>query len=412
MARVLIQVHLVERNNEFLLQISRTTLLLLVGLLPLSLLGQTDPVQKKFESGVQNMIVGEYFTAIKIFEAIYIKNPTPRVKLEWARAAFLNKDFDLSKKLFLEVLVENPPVVVQFNIRLYLEQIEAATSTFNYGFTFVRDTNPFFATEKQTILLFGLPFVYQPETPPQTLSGLRFYFTKTGNFNAAPNLRWSAYLDDTEYEGNNNNKTTMRLGLEVKQHPKDNMSISFGQDLYAQHRGLILSQPYVSFDYKRELLSSWVDQYQISLRRAENKYEVVNYLDGPVTALTIAGSKKMTDYLQVGGHVYLDQTRTSRKTENFDTSGRGLFGSIYAPSWRSHFRLAYSTSTKSFEEPDTFFGERKDSRENFSIKWMPENIKLLSMVPELEVGIEKTNSTRVISGYERSYVNATLKHRF
>ncbi len=75
-----------------------------------------DPHQTQFEAGLRNMFEGRYEQATSIFEDLYRKTRAVRVKLEWARAAFLWKRYELSRSLFDQVLEQPVPDVVRFNV--------------------------------------------------------------------------------------------------------------------------------------------------------------------------------------------------------------------------------------------------------------------------------------------------------
>ncbi len=144
-----------------------------------------DPAQVQFEAGVSALFSDDLENALKLFEDLYKKTNAPRVKLEWARAAFLAKKYKLSSQLFNEVLAENIPDSVRFNISLWLTEISALSDQTDYGFTFVRDTNPFAVGKQQTILIYGTPFLYSPPQDIETLLGLNFHFRHSRTLNAS-----------------------------------------------------------------------------------------------------------------------------------------------------------------------------------------------------------------------------------
>ncbi len=136
--------------------------------------------QNEFRKGLSFLFNSNYSDAEDVFEGLFARTKAPRVKLEWARAAYLNKNYELSKKLFEEVMESEIPESVRFNIMIYLNQLADLTDQIDYKINFVRDTNPQGSSKPQTIIIYGIPFEYIPVQRQETLNGINLgvYYSK------------------------------------------------------------------------------------------------------------------------------------------------------------------------------------------------------------------------------------------
>jgi hypothetical protein len=407
----------VERNR-FWLRWSKGGACLLFLCLVTSATGQTtspekDQNQIEFEVGVRALFEGNYDVASEIFETLYRKTRATRVKLEWARAAFLSKQYELSSRLFEQVLNENIPDIVRFNIAIYLGEIAKLGNQTDYGFRFTRDTNPFAVSKSQQIYIYGIPFNYTPPQSKQTLSGLNFYLTHSRALNESGNFRLLAEVDDTEYEGENNNKSSLKLAVQVKQQSDDNFSLRVGIDHYFQKRELLLRQPYVAARYRKDQLNAFFNQYEIEGRFAKNLYPDFSYVNGGVNSLSAAAAKNIGNSLQIGGNLYFDDSNAETASQAFTTTAAGIYLRFFTPLIYSNTRINYARSRRSYKEIDELFiVKREDNKEFVSLSIQPYKIKILGLYPLLEVGYEKSTSNIPINSFDRNILSLSLRKNY
>ena len=98
--------------------------------------------------------------AIGAFRAMLIERPDlVRVRLELARAFFLQGEDDLSRRHFEHVLAGNPPEPVVANVRRFLAEIRARRRwSLHAGFALAPDTNIGGTSDERFIDIGGLPF--------------------------------------------------------------------------------------------------------------------------------------------------------------------------------------------------------------------------------------------------------------
>jgi tetratricopeptide (TPR) repeat protein len=117
-------------------------------------------VQARFLLGMVAVARKDDRAAIAIFRSILIDHPTStRVRLELARAFYLERDYGNALRQFQFALAGNPPREVVSNINHYIASIRDAKSlSYNFGIAVAPDTNLNTGSSAREVSLFGLPF--------------------------------------------------------------------------------------------------------------------------------------------------------------------------------------------------------------------------------------------------------------
>lgn len=374
---------------------------------------QSDPAQIQFEAGVQRMFAGQPEEAIAVFENLYSKTRATRVKLEWARAAFLAKRYALSRRLFDEVLAEPIPDIVRFNIAVYLGEIAKLGDQTDYGFSFVSDTNPFAVAKPQQILIYGIPFTYTPPKTQETLLGLNFYAAHSRSLTDSGTVRLTAEADNTEYQGKDNNKSAVKLAVQLKTSANSNTNLRLGVDHFYQRRVLLLRQPYVGFQYRKDQLGGVFQQYQVDIKASQNTYPDFPYVDGRTASIGVGVTKNIGNNLQGGANFYLDDTTSRIESQGYNTTAASVYARFFTPVIASNTRLNYSWTNRSYKAVDELFAvTRADRRVAISASIQPYALKIMGLYPALEIGIEKNSSSVSINSFDRTFANFTLRKNY
>lgn len=142
--------------------------------------------------------------AIAALRTILLQHPQLiRVRLELARAFFLKGDDALARQHFMRVLVGNPQKEIAANIRIFLGQIRARRKWSGYlSLSIEQNDNINSASEVETIYVFGLPFVIDEQSRPQSATGLLLSTGAEYQAKLTPQDRWRFGVDfvRAEYE--------------------------------------------------------------------------------------------------------------------------------------------------------------------------------------------------------------------
>ena len=116
----------------------------------------------------------QYPAAIRRFRRILIREPgVMRVRLELARAFFLEKDYDNAERQFRFARAGDPPAAVKQNIDAFLYQIrQARRFSYNLSLAAAPDTNLNAGPSQQTVAIFGLPFQLSDQARRQSGVGV------------------------------------------------------------------------------------------------------------------------------------------------------------------------------------------------------------------------------------------------
>ena len=119
-----------------------------------------NDVQARFLKGMLAIAKGEHRKAIRLFRGILINQPSAgRVRLELARAFYLDKDYGNSLRQFQLALAGHPPARVIANIRTYMAAIRASkTLSYSVGIAIAPDSNLNTGSAAREVTLYGLPF--------------------------------------------------------------------------------------------------------------------------------------------------------------------------------------------------------------------------------------------------------------
>jgi hypothetical protein len=370
--------------------------------------------QAQFEEGVRRMFAGEHEQAEAIFAALYQQTGALRVKLEWARAAFLGKRYNLSRRLFDEILEENLPDAVRFNIAIYLNEIARQGGDMtDYGVTFVNDSNPFLVSQRQTIWLYGLPFDYEPAHKPERLAGAQAYLSHYRALNDAETLRLLFDGDHTQYEGRNNSKTNLRLALQVKRNTGDNLSLNLGVDHYFERGHLLIRQPYVGLRWREDHLTGPLNQIQLDARLSKNEFPDYDYMQGNTRSFSGIFAKNLTQTLQLGVTAHVDDAPARLPSQSYRTVSLGGWGQVFIPWLASSVQLGHTATRRKFAAMDEFFAvDRRDWRRDTHLIIRPFEWKIGTLYPALVVGHTESRSNIPIYQYKNTWINVSLRKNF
>jgi hypothetical protein len=147
----------------------------------------------------------QYPAAIHRFRRILIREPgVMRVRLELARAFFLEKDYDNAERQFRFARAGDPPPAVKQNIDAFLYQIrQARRFSYNLSVAAAPDTNLNAGPTQQTVAIFGLPFELSDQARRQ--SGVGATLDAGGEWSPAItdriHLRAGGQMHRSEYAG-------------------------------------------------------------------------------------------------------------------------------------------------------------------------------------------------------------------
>jgi len=208
-----------------------------------------DNQQPRFLLGMLAMAEQDYRRAVAIFRAILIDHPDAvRVRLEMARAYYLDGDYQNADRQFRAVRAGELPQPVLANIDGFLFQIRQAKEwSYSFSIAIAPDTNINGATTERDIELFGLPFTLSDDARKKSGVGASVEGALEFAPHIAPNARWriGGAVQRREYDGDmfDDMVVSLQTGPRVVLRHWDlsllatGMNRWYGGDLYSQARG-------------------------------------------------------------------------------------------------------------------------------------------------------------------------------
>jgi tetratricopeptide (TPR) repeat protein len=367
--------------------------------------------QVQFELGLGFLLNDDYAAAADTFERLYAATGSERVRLEWARALYLQRDYEQAETLFKAVLATGPPFPVREKIRYFLDDMSLAQGRLDYSVSLERDSNPRVIPSVRSFNIFGLPFEYQPQVDTSPKWGANYRLS--GSKGLDDNRRWivSAGVLGVHYGERALNKRgwdshlTYRLQLE----PRAEIKISHesmdtgGEALYRYSWATLL--------HVLETPSGW--RWSNELRHGNINYPSYTYQNSRLSGYRIATEKSVSQFVALGAELAWDRGSAVEKPYSYTTLSHGLSGTYFMTSLASRLQLRWLSSSRKHAEMDPFFGVlREDKRSHIKLSLEPVNFRIAGMTPVIEVGYEKNESTLALINYKRSIAGITFRRSF
>ena len=359
-----------------------------------------DPRQILFLLGQHELKTGNYVAAVQVFRSLAEQTDSPRVKLELARALFLDLQYPEAKKLFEQIHADpKTPYPVKESIQFYLDQIDILLGTIKYGLSVITDSNPRNFTSSRKIKIAGRTMTLQPPSDNKDIVGIRYhmYITRaltddgllTGYFKTSyldfPNTTFDTINADigTILSFKKNRVLRIRLGLEE--------SYYAGDHLY--------DFPYLGF----MLFPRPLHQFQLNGEFKIGKLRVpdASHLDALNFSLSTNLTRKVTAHSLASVNIYLEHSIAEERAYTYHSGSIGP--SLDLPLftvWR--LKPYVSIGRRIYKDRDPFFGEaRHDTRKTAGIICKLENLKIFGLTPALGVTYEENSSNIDYFSYDK-----------
>jgi len=204
-----------------------------------------EALQRSFIEGAQLLEAGNAPRAEEIFRELLKATDSARVKLELARALYVQGQYAESKKLFQEVsMAPDTPWRVRDNITPFVQQIEEKTGYLKFGVTVVSDSNPRNLAAQKEFSIGDLRVT--PTEAPKKVYGLRY--SARGWLPIQDGA--AAYLaaSYTDYPGADFDRLTTDFGLAKPLTESGRLRGKAGVELASFGGKLLYQFPYVGLD--------------------------------------------------------------------------------------------------------------------------------------------------------------------
>lgn len=367
-------------------------------------------LQKLFVMGLLTLEQRDYKASIAIFSEILKRTNSPRVRLELARALFLDRQFKAAKLSFQEVLFEEGiPWAVKQNIRLYLNQIDNDIGFIKFGVSFVSDSNPENFTSSEEVSISGRSFkVVRPEGV-QEAKGIRY--SVNSGFPLSSDSRTQAFLDASfsDFEGGELDRWLGDIGVisSFKQLPK--VKAKAGVEYSVKNGKKQYDFSYLSLFYTPNIVNQFDFRYEAKLGRLV--VEGASHLDADVYKAATVFTHPLKSGVFLEGGVTLERSIARETPYSYDEGALSLGLDLPVKDWA--FNFSGSLGLRLYGDVDPFFGERRRD-ENKKLGLLLSNKKIHSYGYKPEVGViyERNDSSLAFFKYDKVSLVFSLKESY
>lgn len=374
-----------------------------------------DPLDVRFLLGTIAVAEKRYADAVKIYRDILTEKPgLTRVRLELARALFLNEEDEAAEHHFHLVLAAQPPGAVADNIKAFLDAIRARKDfRWTVGLSVAPDTNINVAPEDERVDLFGLPFVLDDDARRKSGVGL----VASGGAEYSPNLSKRAKLESnvfvrhSEYKGSEFDDTLVSAGVgpsfrwsrTVISAQATGYYRWYGHSAYNRSIGAQLN-------WEQDVARRWRVSATLGFQQVD--YLLNDDLDGPLYAFTGAVTYGLSSRSYLRGVFAVNYERADAVSLR-NTEWRYGLGYYREMGWGIIAYLQPEITFNPYKGIQPAFNRRRNDTEfRVGLSLIKRDINLWGFSPELRYTFVKNHSSIDFYGYDRHRVEIGVSKKF
>jgi hypothetical protein len=371
-------------------------------------LAATDPNQQNFMLGVGAISRGDYKAAIGILEPLAALTGQARVRLEFARALYFDKQYKRARAEFMTVYyMKDLPYAVRRTINVFLADIDQKAGFIQPRAGIAYDTNPGKAAASGTYDIFGIPLQLERQ------SGLDAIGLSYGADFAAPlglpDFSLVGDLDGAAYRIAGASDVSANAAVRLSDPGLKGWS-ELGTAVYWRDRNVSIYTVYA--DRTRRFALAGGRELTVTAEIARNEVTPLADYDG----FTLQGS---ADYaFDLGRNTAVDIGASgSRSTARIAVDERWE-GAVRAaviqalPRLNKNLILSGGEDVTRYDAPDPFFGTNREDRILHAELTLLNGAPIHGLFPGVSLSYERDDCNIPFYGYERRAVLFQLRRRF
>ena len=359
-----------------------------------------DPYMALFAVALTAIKHGDYATAISMLKGLYRDRPTPRIRLELARAYYLDRQYALAREQFEKVLDQPElPWGVRQNVDRYLERIEDSLGKVSLSFSLISDSNPLNLTDHRQINIFGTTQTLTPPSNSGEIWGMQIQVNATRAFTDDATLVSFTNIAFKNFEGSALDRWTINSGVAWAPRATPKWRGKLGLEYVFLDGHTHYRLPYISATYFPDPIYEFKLSGEFRLSYLDvPRYD---YLDAHIQTLDLKALYTFSDGSQMLGRTYLEHTLTEDAAyENWGTGFSLDYTMPVYGSWK--LTTAGSLGFRTYQDTDPLFLERREDltkKARFTLS--NKNWKIFGTTPEFGVAYERTDSSIDYYSYDK-----------
>lgn len=368
-----------------------------------------DPeLQRAFLEAMRLIDTRDYAAAIATLRALLKQSDTPRIRLELARALFLNGQYREARSLFSDVLFDaDTPWRVRDNIEAFLREIDAIEGYLRFSASIVHDSNPLNISSQREFTIGGVRLNYIPPENNKPVTGLRYGAQAYQPLSQSARLAFyftGSYLD---YPGITLDRLTIDTGL-AKALAEGRASARLGIEAGTFANKRLYDFPYVAGDYA--LSRSASQQVAAGVKYGYVRFPSFSYLDARYGSFTLTGQKVVPERTLVSGRATLERNQAYEQAYSYNGVALGA-GVSYLFSQRPVLlSVNAGLGTRRYLGVDPFFGEQRvDRKTNVELVVRNKEWRWRNFKPAFVIAVEDNRSNIGFFSYRKTNVSIAVE---
>ncbi|MGY8873036.1 MAG: surface lipoprotein assembly modifier [Pseudomonadales bacterium] len=367
-------------------------------------------LQKLFVMGLLTLEQRDYKASIAIFSEMLKQTNSPRVRLELARALFLDRQFSASKTHFQKVLFkEGVPWGVKQNIRQYLNQIDNDIGFIKFGLSFVSDSNPGNFTSSEEVSISGRSFkVVRPEGD-QEAKGIRY--NMNSGLPLSSDSRTQAFLNVSfsDFQGGELDRWLGDVGIISSFEALPKVKAKVGVEYSEKNGKKQYDFSYLSIFYTPSVVDQFSFRHEMKI--AKLVVDGASHLDADVYRVATIFTSPLKNGMFLDGGIAIDKSVAREAPYSYNEGVLSLGLDLPVNDWA--FKLSSSLGLRLYGDVDPFFGERRrDTNKKFGFLLSNKKIHSYGYKPEVGVTYEQNDSSLAFFEYDKISLVFTLKESY
>jgi len=353
---------------------------------------------------MQRIEARDYGAAIRSLRAILAQTNSPRVKLELARALFLNREYREARTLFHDVLVDpDTPWRVRDNIEAFVRQIDNSLGFRRFSVSVVHDSNPRNITSQREFVIGGFSLTYVPPPDNKPAWGLRYFVQALQPI--YPEAQLSAYVTASylDYPGIAVDRATVDAGVSKGLTPRAALTAGIEAGSFSNRR--LYEFPYAAAEYA--FVHSPSQQLAGAVKIGRVRFPDYSYLDAVYASAALSGLRAISERALASARVTLEHSDAYQHAYSYN-------GLAFAPGFTylmAQPPVVVSASVglgrRDYSGADPFFGvERIDRKRTLELRVQHKEWRWRDFKPALVFSVEENRSN--IDFYSYRKVNASI----
>ncbi len=369
-----------------------------------------DSFQKLFVMGMLTLEQRDYKASIIIFYEMLKRTDSPRVKLELARALFLDRQFNAAKALFQEVLFEQDvPWAVKQNIRLYLNQIDNDIGYVKFDISFISDSNPENFTSNEEVNIAGQTFKVVQPLGDREVKGLRLNMNSGLPVSADARTQALLNVSFTDFAGSEFDRLVAGIGIISSFELLPKIKAKAGVEYSGKNGKKQYDFSYLSVFYTPSI----VDQFSFRHEMRVGKLQVdgASHLDADVYRVASVFTSPLKNGIFLDGGVTVEKSIAREDPYSYDEGVLSLGLDLPVSDWGVN--LSAALGVRLYADVDPFFGERRrDTNQKLGFLLSHKKINAYGYKPEVGVTYEKNDSSLAFFEYDKVSLVFSFKESY